>query len=81
MVYLTWLVHPKIYNNGKGLKFRNSKSTFHLLLIFEQGSPIGTLALVPTRFTTITTLGLHLSIQKLKIHRLICKQKSHTRGN
>jgi hypothetical protein len=27
----------------KGLKLKNSKSTFHLLLLFEQGSPIGLL--------------------------------------
>ncbi len=37
--------------------------------------------LVPTRFIIITTLGLDLNIQKLKIHRLKCKQNSHTRGN
>jgi hypothetical protein len=27
----------------KGLKFKNAKSTFHLLLLFEQESPIGLL--------------------------------------
>jgi hypothetical protein len=37
-------MHPKIYGIGKRLKMRkNEKSIFHLLFLFEQGSPIGLL--------------------------------------
>jgi hypothetical protein len=34
---------PKIDNTGKKLKFKNSKSTFHLFVFFEKRWPIGLL--------------------------------------
>jgi hypothetical protein len=38
-----WFIHPKIRTSIKGLKLKISKLLFHLLLIFEDGSPIGLL--------------------------------------
>jgi hypothetical protein len=39
MVYLTWLIYIWFVTLVKGLKFKFSKFTFHLLLFFNQESP------------------------------------------
>jgi hypothetical protein len=44
MVYLVWLVNPKIYNTSKRPKIQKFKIYFPLVIFtFEQGSPIGLL--------------------------------------
>jgi len=43
LVYLIQQVYPKLYNIGKRFEIEKTKSTFHIFLFFEQGSPIGLL--------------------------------------